>query len=428
MRGDAASSHARSYKWTILGLFWLIYFMNQADRQVLFSVFPLIQKELGLSDTALGLLGSAFFWVFAILVPVAGTLGDRLSRKKIIIAALLLWSAATMTSGLASGFILLLVFRGLTGGGEAFYYPAAASMISDYHGQKSRALAMGIHQTAVYLGIIGSGTLAGFIGQIYGWRAAFISFGVAGIVLAAVAVAVLREPVRGMADAAAPAIAAAVPALRTRISATLATPTFWLLMAAFMCMKLVDAAYLAWMPTLLYRKFEMSLATAGFHATFWHHAGAMLGVLIGGRWSDRMALRNVMTRPLVQVAGLLLGAPFIFLLGVTSGQGIMFAAMALFGFCRGLYDSNLFVSLFEVVPPPHRATATGMMLASAFLVGGFAPLLTGAATRTLPLGDALAYSSGIYVIGGLFIVLNCATCFRADAMRLRTSPATGEPR
>src|ERR1051325_1644835 len=92
------------YAWAILVLFWLIYFLNQADRQVLFSVLPLVKRELGLTDTQLGLMSSVFFWLYAFLVPIAGGLGDAVNRKWIIIAALLMWTAATGASGIASGF------------------------------------------------------------------------------------------------------------------------------------------------------------------------------------------------------------------------------------------------------------------------------------------------------------------------------------
>lgn len=409
------------YKWTVLVLFWLVYFMNQADRQVLFSVFPLIQKEFGLTDAHLGLLGSSFFWVYAILVPIAGSLGDRLSRKNIIVFALLVWSAATFTSGLVPGFALLLVFRALTGAGEAFYYPSANSIISDYHGQSTRALAMGVHQTSVYFGIVCSGTLAGYLGQVYGWRVAFLAFGAAGIALAFIAIRFLREPQRGAAEEQAPEVPVVLPPGQ-RLRAVTASPTFWLLMAAFLCMKLVDAAYLAWMPTLLYRKFALTLATAGFHSTFWHHLGAMLGVLAGGRLSDRWAVKSTLGRPLIQVIGLLLGAPFLYLLGASSETVVVYAALFAFGIFRGLYDSNLFASLYEVVRPEGRATATGLMLCAAFLGGGTAPLVIGLLSRWLPLGQAMSFTAALYVLGGLILILDCALWFRRDAGRLRPAP------
>lgn len=408
-------------KWTVLALFWLIYFMNQADRQVLFSVFPLIQKEFGLSDAHLGLLGSVFFWVYAVLVPVAGVLGDKLNRKNIIIFALLIWSGATATSGLVGGFILLLTFRALTGAGEAFYYPAANSIIGDYHGRGTRALAMSIHQTSVYLGIVGSGSLAGYVGQAHGWRTAFLVFGAVGIGLAILSTRMLVEPERGAAETDRTAAVVETPPLMVQVRHVASSPTFWALMAAFLCFKLVDAAYLAWMPTLLYRKFALNLGTAGFHATFWHHAGAFLGVLVGGRISDRWALKSTLGRPLVQVAGLALGAPFIYLLGISVDQVTVYGALTLFGVFRGFYDSNLFASLYEVVRPESRATGTGMMLCAAFLGGGTAPLAIGFLSRTFALGEAMALTSVLYLIGALIILADCGLWFRRDCDTVRTA-------
>ena len=406
------------YKWTVLALFWFIYFMNQADRQVLFSVFPLIQKQFGLTDAHLGLLGSVFFWVYALLVPVAGALGDRWRRKNIILAALLIWSASTATSGLVGGFVLLLVFRSLTGAGEAFYYPAANSILSDCHGRSTRALAMSIHQTSVYVGIVGSGTLAGYVGQTYGWRSAFLVFGVIGVGLALLSWRLLIEPVRGAAEAELPTENVPPPPLMERIRHAASSRTFWALLAAFLCFKLVDAAYLSWMPTLLYRKFSLPLAVAGFHATFWHHAGAFLGVLVGGRVSDRWALKSILGRPLVQCAGLALGAPFIYLLGTSNEQPVVYASLTLFGLFRGLYDSNLFASLYEVVRPESRATATGMMLCAAFFGGGVAPLLIGTLSRFFTLGDAMSLTSVLYLAGALILLADCGLWFKRDSARI----------
>src|SRR5260370_27110174 len=156
-----------AYKWAVVAVFWCVYFVNQADRQVIFSVFPLLQRDFGLSNTQLGLLGSSFQWVYAAVVPIAGGLGDIMSRRSLIVLALVVWSLATLSSGLVAGFGLLLTLRALTGAAEAFYYPAATSTIGDYHGQTTRAFAMSVHQTSVYAGIVCSGAMAGYIGQRY---------------------------------------------------------------------------------------------------------------------------------------------------------------------------------------------------------------------------------------------------------------------
>lgn len=369
----------------------------------------------------LGLLGSSFQWVYGILVPVAGCLGDAMSRKRLIVAALLVWSAATFSSGLAGGFILLLLLRAITGTGEAFYYPAATSIIGDYHGQRTRSFAMSLHQTSVYFGIVSSAAMAGYIGQHYGWRSAFLLFGGIGILAALVLAAGLREPVRGQSDRedAAIALSGAQPGLRARLIETFHSPTAVILMLAFVGMNFVNVACLTWMPMLLYQKFAYGLAAASFHATFYHQFGAFAGVIAGGKLADRWALRMRLSRPLTQAAGLLLGVPFIFLLGWSPSTHIVFVSLALFGVFRGMYDSNLFASLYEVVRPEARATATGIMLAVAFLAGGSAALVTGWLSQRIGLGPALASASLWYLAGGILILLDCWIWFRRDAARMQ---------
>ncbi len=414
-----SGSMAGRYKWFVVGLFWCVYFLNQADRQVIFSVFPLLKQELGLSNTQLGLLGSSFQWVYAILVPVAGGLGDVLSRRNLIALALLVWSLATFSSGFASGFALLLVLRALTGAGEAFYYPAATSIISDYHGQKTRAFAMSVHQTSVYVGIVASGALAGYIGQEYGWRLAFLAFGGVGILVALLVRKGIREPKRGQAEAG-PADSVNGPTLplRARLAEVFRNSTAVPLMLAFLGMNFVNVACLTWTPTLLYQKFHLSLAQAGFHATFYHHLGAFLGVLAGGKLADHWAGRSRLSRPLVQLTGLVLGAPFIFLLGWADSSLVVFASLGLFGLFRGLYDSNLFASLYEVIRPEARATATGVMLAVAFLGGGSASVAVGWFSQRVGLGSALASTSLFYLLAAGALLVTCIFWFRRDAARI----------
>ena len=405
--------------WLVLVFFWLIYFLNQADRQVLFSVLPLVKLDLHVTDTQLGLISSAFFWVFAVLVPIAGSLGDVVSRKQLIVGAVLVWSAATGASGIAAGFLWLLVCRGATAFGESFYYPSASSMIGDYHGEKTRATAMAIHQTSVYTGIIVSGVLAGYVGQTYGWRAAFLGFGAAGIVVAIVSSIVLQEPVRGQSEQVGnPGVAVS---LRERLVETFQTPTSVLLALAFLGMILVNTAYLTWTPTLLVRKFGLSLAKAGLHATLWHHAGAALGVLAGGKLADVLAARSTLSRPIIQLGGLFLGAPFIFLLGWSPSKTVVFVSLGLFGVFRGFYDSNLLPSLYEVIRPQSRTTSTGIMLCAAFLGGGFAPVAIGWLSDRMSLGTALSGMSFCYLFSAAILSVDCALFFARDSRRMKAS-------
>jgi MFS transporter, Spinster family, sphingosine-1-phosphate transporter len=432
MAAPAARQEGRRpgwYKWLVVALFWCAFFLNQADRQVIFAVFPLVERDLGLSQTELGLTGSLFFWVYGLTAPLAGAIGDRFSRKRILVTALLVWSAATLGSGAATGFVMLLALRALTGAGEAFYFPSANSIITDYHGAATRATAMSLHLTALYFGIITSGWLAGWLGERYGWRAAFGVFGAAGIGFALILARLLAEPPRGLSEqggAAARPVEAAGMSLAARVRETVRRPTAVALIFVFVCMNFVNAAYLPWMTKLLYERFDYGLAAAGFHATFWHHAGAFLGVLAGGRLADRLAARSRLSRPLVQAAGLFGGAPFIFLLGWAEWGAAVFAGMALFGVFRGLYDSNLLASLYEVVRPEARATATGMFMAAGFLFGGTASVIVGSLSQRLGLGMALASTSLAYVVGGLTLLAACALWFRRDAERVRAAVGAAE--
>ena len=419
----------RTYPWVLLGLFWSVYFLNHADRQILFSVFPLLQEELGLSNTQLGLLGSSFQWVYACLVPVAGFLGDSLSRKRIIVTALLLWSLTTVASGLATGFFLLLILRALTGAGEAFYYPSATSIISDYHGSNTRALAMSIHQTSLYFGVVISGTLAGYLGQQFGWRSAFFVFGTAGVLMAFVLVRFLYEPLRGAADTGRRAVSdnsavkPSVPII-ARILTLVRTPSALALTLSFCGMSFASVAVVTWMPVFLYNRFHYSLGEAGFHATFYHQLGAFAGVLLGGRLADKFAQRTPLSRPWVQAVGLLISVPFLFWIGSASSAGQVFAALGLFGLFRGMYDSNLFASLFEVVPPEARATATGLMLSAGFLIGGTSPVVIGNLSQRYGLGPSLGATSVFYLAAGILMLVNIALWFRRDSARMRIALAS----
>src|SRR6516225_8559938 len=182
-------------------MLWLVCAFNYADRHAIFSVFPRLQAEMRLSDVQLGVVGGAFMWVYAAALPFAGVVADRANRKALILGGLLFWSAVTLATGWATEYWHLVLFRALEGLGEAFYYPASMSLLSDYHGPATRSRAMGLHQPSVYVGTVLGGGVAGYCADHYGWRLGFYLFGGLGVALAAVLVFYLREPTRGAADA-----------------------------------------------------------------------------------------------------------------------------------------------------------------------------------------------------------------------------------
>lgn len=395
------------YKWELLVLLWLAFFFNQADRQIFSVVIPLIKKDLLLTDAELGLISSVLVWTYGLMVPFSGFTGDRISKKYIIAGSLLFWSIATLATGVCSTLIQFIILRGIaTGGGEAFYAPSANSLLGAHH-TRTRSLALAIHQTAVYAGIILSGFIAGYIAERYGWRNAFYAFGFLGILLALVIFKRVKNDKQEVADK-------PVVPLRETFNTIIKKPTILFLTAGFACMVFVNVGYLTWMPSFMTEKFGHSLSEAGFSSMFYHHIGALGGVLLGGVITDKLAQRNPVWRLIIQALALLCGAPFIYYLGIVDTPAAMYMALFGFGFFRGIYDANIFASLFEVVKPEIRSSASGIMLMFAFLAGAFSPYLLGVVKPTLGLAVGLSWLGMSYVFGAFFIAVAALFFFKKD--------------
>ncbi len=384
------------YKWSLVAMLWWIAFFNYADRQAIFSVFPLLEKEMHLTPVELGLLGSSFAWVYGLFAPIAGSIVDRIRRKTAILGGLYLWSAICMATAASRGFGALLFFRGAEGLGESFYFPAGVSLISDYHAPETRSRALGFHQTSVYIGTIAGGFFAGWIAQSYGWRWSFIAFGGAGVLLGVILNRALREPVQRVR-------ATRIP-LADFARALQRAPAARFLMAAFLCANFVAVVLLSWMPKYLYDQFHMSLAAAGLTATVFVQLASMAGSPIGGWLADRLRMRSPSGRIAVQAIGVLGGAPFVVVCGLTKSAAVLIGALVLWGFFKGLYDANIFASVFDVIPPEARGTAAGFMNMAGWLGGGAAPVAVGFIASRTTLGSAIAMTAAMYVFAGILLI------------------------
>jgi MFS family permease len=393
------------YKWAVVALLWLVCFFNYADRQAIYSVFPLLKTEMGLTDVQLGVVGASFMWVYAAAAPLAGIAGDRFARKTIVVSGLIFWSLVTVATAVSTQYSHLVVCRALEGLGEAFYFPASMSMLSDYHGAATRSRAMSIHQSSVYAGTIAGGTAAGVMGQAFGWRSSFYLFGSLGAALGLVLIVCLREPPRDEPPGPASAALAGVGAM-------LRTPMVLILMAVFVGANFVAAIVLTWMPSFLYRKFGMSLGAAGFSSTAYLQIASVLGVITGGVLADRFARRHRGGRMITQAIGLLAGVPFIFVTGWTLSVPVLILAMAGFGYFKGLYDANIWASLHDVVPADRRATGVGLMNAVGWIGGGFAPVAIALTAQRYGMSASISASSVIYLVVGLLLLWGTAKYMR----------------
>ena len=408
----APGSAPNAYRWVVVFLLWLVCFFSYADRQAFFSIFPLLEKEMGLTTVQLGLLGSSFAVVYGLGGPFAGYIVDRIRRKTAVIGGLELWSVICVLSALSRNFFQLLVFRAAEGIGECIFYPAALSMISDYHGKRTRSRAMGILQTSVYAGTVGGGYLAGVIAQKHGWRAAIFVFGALGLVVGLLLIPILREPARGSADfadnsdqLAAPPELVARPSLRT-IRSLFKIKSLLTLTGVFACSNFVAMVLLTWMPTYLYSRFHLSLAMAAFDAAVYPQIASMGGSIFGGYLADKFAKRTPRGRVLVQCVGTLAAAPFVIVCSLSGSLIVVNISLLFWGFFKGMYDSNIFASAFDVVPVESRGTVSGLMNCVGWLLGGgLAPVLVGYLAVYLSLGHAIALSSIVYVLAGLLMIL-----------------------
>lgn len=417
------ASH-RSYRWYLVGMLWAVGFLNYADRQAIFSVFPLLQAQLHLSLTQLGLLGSSFAWAYGLSAPFAGYIVDRIRRTAAILGGLQLWSWICAATALTRHLFSLSLLRSGMGIGESLYFPASLSIMSDYHGPDTRSRALGLHQTSVYAGTIMGGFFAAWLAEHYGWRLAFIGFGAAGALLGFGLSFFLIEPARGASDPATgtswrPAADELTPppGIFEFLRLVIKTPAVWLLMSAFACANFVAVVLLVWMPSYLYKSFHMDLAISGLTATALAQTGSIAGTVAGGWLADRLVRRLSKGRVLVQALGVICGAPFVYLSCRTHLVFVLIISLAAWGFFKGLYDANIFASLFDVIPVEARGVATGWMNTVGWLCGGgLAPLLVGFWATRHGLSLAMAFVSVVYLIAGSLLIAVLLTPFsRATA-------------
>lgn len=361
-----------NYKWEVLLLLWMAYLLNQGDRQVFNTVLPAIRDTLGLTDSSIGLIATIFNLFYAVMVPIGGWAGDRFSRKRVTTISLLFWSVATMFTGLATSFLWLVVLRSVaTGGGEAFFGPANYSLLGQYH-TDTRARAMSIHQTAYYIGVIIAGWLAGLIADRIGWRYSFIIFGAVGIAWGIIMIFRLRDKEDND-------ITSGNEKLRffDGFKTVFTTPTALMLTIGFSGLIFVITGYMTWVPAYLQEEFGQSQASAGFNSMFYTYVAAFAGVLLAGSLSDKLAVKDKKSRMLLQGAGLLGGAVFLFLMGGHLTIWALYLSFAGWGFFRAFFDANTYAVLYDVTPPRLHSSCSSAMIMTGFAVGALAPLILG---------------------------------------------------
>ena len=410
------NTNSKFYKWEIVILLWIAYFLNQGDRQVFNTVLPHIQAFLGVSDGTMGLISTCFNLFFACTVPFAGYFADRLPRRKIIIFSVALFSTATMFTGMANTVILMILFRSVaTGMGEAMFGPTYPAIIAEYHDSSTRARALSIHQTAYYVGVIASGLLAGLIADKLGWQYSFLIFGAAGVLFTFILLWRLKDKNTQVETH------VEKPSFFEAMAAIFKVPTAVCMIIGFTSLIFVLTGYLTWMPKYLMETFELSAASAGFNSMFWTHAAAFVGVLIAGGMSDKVAAGKGggKNRLLLQSGGLILAAPCIVLMGISESIAVVYIALAGFGFFRAFFDANTYSILYDVIPVKYHSSSSAVLQMFGFGMGSLAPLILGLISPVMGLSGGIASLAVIWLVAGIVLLIARRFFYDKDAARLK---------
>ncbi len=408
-----------------LGVLFAVNLFNYVDRQIIFGVFPLVKDDLGLSDSQLGWLGSAFVFLYMVASIPLGVLGDRLARNRVIATGVAVWGAATFLSGVAHSYWQLFLTRLLVGIGEASYGPTATAMVSDLFSKQRRGFVNGIFSAAIPLGGAIGVTVGGIVGTQFGWRAAFLLVGAPSLVLATL-VWRLADPPRGGHDVVAedgPVTAAvrtpAAPRLATGILGLFRTPTFVMVCAVGMLVAFATGAFAAWLPSYLNRVKRFSVP----EATLWYGAlsasGGLLGVVAGGVIGDTLARRTAAGHLLTIAGGFLLSAPFALVFLLHDSRSVFLPALFLAVFFLVMYVGSVNAVIHNVVHPSLRATAVAIFVFLIHLGGDFlSPGIVGLISdRRRSLQAAMLMLPVIVFFAGV-IALAAATVVAADMRRV----------
>jgi MFS transporter, Spinster family, sphingosine-1-phosphate transporter len=356
----------------VLAVMVAINFLNYCDRWVGAAAAPLIQVEFRLSDFEVGLLGTAFLLVYAISALPFGYWADRGIRKTVIGVGVAIWSLATVLSGFVQSYFQLLLTRTVLGIGEASYYPAGTSLISDYFPAETRGRAMSIWSAGTALGIAVGFAGGGYVAENFGWRRAFLFAALPGLVCAALAFR-LREPLRGAAEKVGPKLERTYDASLSAFLNLLRIPTLraTILSQTFLYFVLASQAF--WLPTQLHRRFPMSVSQASLISGAVIVLGGLAGTLMGGVLADRLSRRTQRGYLLVGMIGFILAAVTITIAllapldwnGVPVFVPLFFVSVV----CVYLHAGPFTAVAQNVVTPALRAGAVTMLLFISHLFG-----------------------------------------------------------
>ena len=398
------------YPWIVVGLLWFVALLNYMDRQMLSTMKDAMQIDIIelQSATNFGRLMAVFLWIYGLMSPMAGIIADRVSRKWLIVGSLFVWSAVTYGMGYADTFNQIYWLRALMGVSEALYIPAGLSLIADWHQEKSRSLAVGIHMTGLYAGQA-IGGFGATVAAAYSWHTTFHWFGIVGIVYALVLIIFLRENeeharvIRAMHTDKSKKIP-----LFKGVTLLFGNIAFWIILFYFAAPSLPGWATKNWLPTLYAENLDIPMAEAGPISTITiavssfirSYSGRVIVRPLGMQRHTRTYLyrRNRVKQGCDHTCASFIGLRQWF------HQYSRCRISVWVGF--GMFDANNMPILCQFVSAKYRATAYGIMNMTGVFAGAVVTSLFGKWTDGGNLGLGFAILGGI-----VLLALGMQLCF-----------------
>jgi MFS family permease len=423
--------HATTYKRYMLWVLMVILASSYMDRYALGLVLQDIKHEFHASDTQLGVLTGLAFAIFYSLmgIPLARW-ADRDDRVRIISITIAVWSVAVVLSGTVTNFVQLLLVRTVVAVGEAGCLPPAHSLIADTFDRGDRPRAVATYMLGSSLSVTLGYFVAGWLNELYGWRATFMILGVPGVALAVLAWGTLREPRRGMSGSAAASVGN--PSLWQVGMALWNNRTFRHLLFCFSVASFFGYGILQWLPAFFLRSYGFQTRELGAWFTLVYGAAGLLGTFLGGQWAARYAARNERLQLKVMAAGYAsfgIISAFIYL---SSNRYVSLGLLAVATLGSATTAGPMFATIQTLVPQRMRATSIALIYLFGNLVGmGLGPLLAGALSDGLRprFGDeSLRYALLSLCPGYLWVgahVWRASTTVVQDLEVARVTPAMG---
>lgn len=388
----------------LVAFMWFAYFLNYCDRQAVFAMFPSLKADLKMSDAQLGYVGAVFLWVYAFGCPISGYLGDRFSKRLLVVLSLVVWSLVTIGTGLVTSGAMMLAMRAAMGVSESLYMSSAVALTANAYAADKRSRAVSMLMTGQIAGTVAGSWFGGWMADRGQWREAFFILGAVGVLYALPYFTFLRQVREPAPEPGAKFSFASLGRSRTFLLLCLVFPVFvfglWLLYG--------------WLPAFLHDKFALNQADAAFNATAFLQTATFIGILVGGLIADKLHQRVKAARFWLIVAGLAFSAPCIHLLGNSDTLLVTRIAATGFGLFSGLFIANIFPAAFDVVAPEARATAVGLLNFCGAIMSGFATLFGGLWKQSLGIDRLLSFTAIGYLIAGAAIIVGIRWLFPRD--------------